>query len=130
MEFIHLALGHGADLLVQLAIVGSLIFAGLELWHVQKAQQVRNGFEIAKHHREIWLEYIDRPELTRILESNPDITSHPVTNIEALFVTFLILHLHASFQARKHKMHVSFDALHKDIKWFFYVGFIDTEMRE
>jgi hypothetical protein len=124
MEFLHFAVapGHFADF----ALTAGLIFAGLELRHLHKdqkakitAQQVRNGLEIAKQHREIWWQYLDRPEqLSRIRKPNPDLVTQPVTEIEVFYVTFLIHHLRVCFQARVNKMHVDTDAVEKDIKHF------------
>jgi hypothetical protein len=119
VEFIHLIATHSFDLFTSVAIVGSLLFAGLELRHVQKTQRVTNLLEITKQHRQIWSEPIKRPELLRILQADVDLEIRPLITSEALFATFLINHLNVSFQARKEKMYASEDAVHKDIKWIF-----------
>ena len=119
MEVIHIATGHAFELLGSIAIVASLLFTAVELRHVEKAQRVTNLLTITKHHREIWQLTLERPELNRVLQSSVNLTSYPITNEEALFVTFLINHLQASFHATKAKMFVSSQALARDIQWFF-----------
>jgi hypothetical protein len=119
MEVIHIATGHAFEIIGALAIIASLLFTALELRHVQKAQAVTNLLTITKHHREIWSLVFDRPSLSRVLDPMVSVKSSPVTNDEALFVTFLILHLKSSYKAAGEGLFVTPEALTEDIRWFF-----------
>ena len=107
------------DFLGLSAIIASLLFTALELRQVEKAQRVTNLLTITRDHRDIWFQLFDRPELERVLDPKVDLKRKPLTNKEALFVTFLILHLKASFKATNENMFVTAEALQKDIHWFF-----------
>jgi hypothetical protein len=118
MEIIHLA-GEHSGIVSSIAIIASLLFTAVELRHVERAQRVTNLLTITKHHREIWSQLFVQPKLARVLEPKLDLTRKPVSNEEALFVNFLILHLKASYKANEQKMLVTAEALGKDIHWFF-----------
>ena len=119
MELIHLATGHAFDIFGFTAIVASLLFTAREIRQVEKSQRVTNLLNITKYHREIWSQLFEHPEFERILDPKVDLKFHPVTTRESLFVTFLILHLKASFKATQENMFVTPEALGKDILWFF-----------
>jgi hypothetical protein len=118
MELIHFA-GEHSGIISSVAIIASLLFTAVELRHLERAQRITNLLTITKHHREIWSQLFTQPNLGRVLEPNVDLTRQPVSNKEALFVKFLILHLQAIFKATKQKMLVSPEALDTDIHSFF-----------
>jgi hypothetical protein len=74
---------------------------------------------ITKNHREIWSEFYERPELSRILDPKADLAAKPVTNEEKLFVNFLIFHLNNSYQAIRDGLYHQPEGLKKDIASFF-----------
>lgn len=119
MELIHFITSHGIDSLGTFAIIASLLFTAFEVRHLERAQRITNLLTLTKHHREIWTQVLDRPELSRILDPKADLKETPVTTEESLFVTFAILHLQAAFRASEAKMLIPPDALSKDIAWFF-----------
>lgn len=55
----------------------------------------------------------------RVLNAGTDLVQEPPKEAERLFVLFLILHLSASFEARKHGMYFSEGGLEHDIRDFF-----------
>lgn len=118
MEIIHFAGGH-FDLISTVAIIASLLFTAVEFRHSAKAQRVTNLLTLTRHHREIWSQFYARPGLHRVLNPKADLKRKPVTNEEALFVTFLILHLQAYYQATREKMFIKSKAVDKDIHWIF-----------
>ncbi len=78
-----------------------------------------NLFTITKHHREIWSFVIEKPELSRVLDSRVDLGQFPVTDSERMFVRFLILHLATVFEAKKRRMFFAQEGLERDIREFF-----------
>lgn len=69
-------------------------------------------------HRDIWSQLHQRPELARVLEAGVDLERAPVTNPEAVFVTFLLLHLSSTYRAIRLGMFSTRQALDRDIRWF------------
>ena len=59
------------------------------------------------------------PSLARVLNPQVNLASYPVTPEERIFVTFLILHLHNSFQAERFKMFHAPAGIATDIAEFF-----------
>lgn len=62
---------------------------------------------------------MDEPALARVLDPQPDLATHPISNAESLFVLFLILHLASSFEATKHGMYFVERGLRADVRGFF-----------
>jgi hypothetical protein len=119
VEIIHFATSHAFDGFVYLLLIGSLLLTAFEVFHLVKAHQISNLLTITRDHREIWSQVYFRPELARVLQRNLDLQLNPVSDAEALFVTFIILHLKASHKANIKKMLVTPEAIEKDVSWFF-----------
>lgn len=69
-------------------------------------------------HRDIWSKVYEHPRLARVLqhvEAKPD----SISSDEEMFVTFLILHLAASYRARKFGMILQEEGLRLDMQEFF-----------
>jgi hypothetical protein len=96
-----------------------LLFTAFGLFRIEAAQKVENRLAVTREHREIWSAIYDRPDLARILESDLDLDEVPMTDGEALFVTFLLNHLSASIYASENGMYVPVGAMRTDIRWFF-----------
>ena len=116
---LHWIREHGFDLLGAGGIVASLSFTGLAFRKDEQARHVSNLLAIVAAHREIWSELYSRPELARVLDARVNVALAPVTTEEALFVSFLLNHLNASFQAAKAKMFAPVGAMEHDIRSFF-----------
>ena len=99
-----------------LALLGGLVVALYTIRTDRNSRIVANNFEITKQHRELWLHYTSRPALKRIFKKTSD--SKP-TDLETTFVTLLILHLKAVYNARKHGAIKSSEGIHNDIRSFF-----------
>ena len=119
MEIIHWISHHGSDLLEAVGIIGSLSFTAASFRRDDASRRVSNLLAITAAHRDIWTALCDRPELARVLSADVDLTDRPVTDEEALFVTFLILHLHTTHEAVRAGMHATRQAVAEDIRWFF-----------
>jgi hypothetical protein len=110
---------HWFDLLQTVGIVGGLFFTGWSLHLDTQTQLAANLLTLTVQHRDIWKMLFDEPKLARILEAKLDLSKNPVTDDEARFVGFLILHLNASYQAIKAGVLMKAEGLTADIQEFF-----------
>lgn len=102
-----------------LAIVSGLVFTTVTIRRDERSRQVGNLFQLTAQHRDIWVELFKQPELRRVLSAGADLVSQPVTDNEALFVGFLVLHLHMAHQAIRLGLMLPLDGLGADIRTFF-----------
>lgn len=100
-------------------IVGSLWYAGRSLQLDARVRRVGHLMQIVEHHHRIWAELFERPELARIRETDLDLEKNPITGDEEVFVTQVIIHLAAVFEASRSDVIVPFDSADADIKQFF-----------
>jgi hypothetical protein len=110
---------HWFDLLQAMGIVGGLFFAGWSLHLNAQTQRAANLLTLTVQHRDIWKMLYEQPKLARVLEPKLDLFKHPVTDDEARFVSFLILHLNASYQAIKADVLLKAEGLTADVQEFF-----------
>jgi hypothetical protein len=110
---------HWFDLLQTVGIVGGLFFTGWSLHLDTQTQRAANLLNITVQHRDIWKLLYSEPQLARVLEPKLDLNKNPMTDDEARFVGFLILHLNASYQAIKAGVLMKAEGLASDIQEFF-----------
>jgi hypothetical protein len=118
MTFIQWVAGHGLDLLQAIGIIASLGFTAAAFRKDDTSRRVANLLTLTKSHREIWSEIYQRPELTRVLSRSVNLRAFPVTDAEAIFVTFLLHHLGTAHRAMHEGMFATRQALDRDIHWF------------
>jgi hypothetical protein len=118
MGFLTLLQDNWFTLLQSLGILGGLLFTGFSLRIDTKVRRIGNLFEVTKQHREIWMALYSRPELKRVIESDPNLDTAPVTDEERLFVTFLMLHLATNFRAAQAGMFMLPEEIRMDIANF------------
>lgn len=116
---LHWVREHGFDLLGSVGIIASLGFTTLSFRKEESSRRIGNLLTLTAAHRDIWSQLFNRPDLARILEPNPDLIKKPVTDEEDLFVTFLLLHLNATWQAMEEGVFRTRQAVTRDIRWFF-----------
>lgn len=81
-------------------IIVTLAITGWALHSATKTNRVSNLLLITQQHRDIWKLLFDKPQLEdAILADRLD--TKPITPEESLFVTLLILHISACFEANK-----------------------------
>ena len=120
MEFLlHWIKEHGFDLVGVVGIVSSLGFTAFSFRKDESSRRIGNLLALTAAHRDIWSQLFTRPELARILETDVDLVRKPVTNEEALFVTFLLLHLNSTWQAMEEGVFRTRQAIARDVRWFF-----------
>jgi|ERR1017187_2906104 hypothetical protein len=107
------------SLLEAAGIIGSLIFTAVSFRTDTKARRIGNLLKLTEQQRDIWGELLHRPELSRVLDPQPDLQAKPITQQEELFVGFLILHLNSAYQAIHDGMFASPEGLKTDVREFF-----------
>ncbi len=81
------------SLLQTAGIVGGLAFTSYSLTLNSRLRKFDTLIAITNQHRSLWLKMIESPHLKRIVEAQPDLTKHPITEAESTFVNLLILHM-------------------------------------
>ena len=120
MRILEWATQNWFSLLQSAGIVGSLLFTGLALRMDVKERHNSNTLTITKEHRELWANFFNRPELSRVLDPNADLATCPVTQKEEMFMLQLVVHFNTALEVLKPGKFASVDeALRKDIRWFF-----------
>ncbi len=89
------------NLLNTLGIVGSLWFTGCFTPFRNKTRRVANLLTITANYREVWKEYLEFPELARVIQTEVDVAKHPVTPAEEFFVNMIISHISSVYEALK-----------------------------
>lgn len=110
---------HGFDLLGATGIVCSLLYTARSFRADETSRRIANLLTLTTAHREIWTTLYTRPEIKRVLDPKADLYRKPMSDEEALFVTLLLLHLNATWQATKEGVFRTKQAIEEDIRWFF-----------
>lgn len=108
------------SLLQSAGIIGSLLFTGISLRVDSKERRASHELAITEAHRELWANIYKRPGLSRVLDPNADLSRHPVTREEEMFILLLVVHLNTALELLKPGRFAKPDeGLRKDIRWFF-----------
>jgi hypothetical protein len=100
-------------------IIGGLFFTAHSLRHETKTRRIGNLLTLIQNHRELWAELFRYQALQRVLDANADLTKHPITPDETIFVNMTIQHLSGAYQAMKNGLVIKRDGLRRDISGFF-----------
>lgn len=119
MEIGSWVLQNWFDLLSASGVVAGLVFTAVSLRSEAKTRRVANLLTITANHREIWKEYINDEEITRVLDSTADLLQQPVTRGEEMFVNLVILHTSSVFYAMKDEIVIKLEGLRRDVAQFF-----------
>ena len=85
-----------------------------------KARRVANLLAITANHREIWKEFLNNFEnLKRVRYATADIEKQPITEMERVFVTLVILHVNSVFYAMSDQLVIEYEGLRRDVAEFF-----------
>lgn len=117
--FFRWATDNWFTLLQTLAILSSFAFTCITLRRDEKSRRISNLMLLTANHRDIWKEIFDRPELRRVLATNPHLDTKPVTDDETLFVKILILHLNSAHHAITSGLIIAPEGVGADIRIFF-----------
>ena len=102
-----------------LGIIASLLLASRSFQRNAKAQSFQSLVALLESHREIWSMLIEKPELSRVLEPDPDLQSDPPSPEERRFVQLLILHLSTTLRAINWRLIASPPGLSDETRDFF-----------
>ena len=106
-------------LLQSVGIIGGLFFTAFSLRSETKMRRIGNLLQITQNHRELWLDFHRKPELSRVLDPNPDLHQHPIALEEEVFVTLVILHTNSVYNSLKAGLVIPYEGLRQDIRTFF-----------
>jgi hypothetical protein len=107
------------DILSSIGIVGGLCFTAVSLRSETKTRKIANLLTLTTSHREIWEEFYERPEFSRILDPNADLNKQSVTLAEQEFVKFVILHLSSTYYAMNDELVMKLEGVRRDACEFF-----------
>jgi hypothetical protein len=100
-------------------IIGGLLFTGFGYFRDARVRRVETLIEITKQHRELWTHLGERPESATLFDRDRDLDADPVTDREVQFVNLLLLHLRATFYARRARIYIQPERIDQDIRSFF-----------
>lgn len=110
---------HGKDTLETGGLIFGLFYTAASFNASTKERRLSNLMEVAKSHRELWFQLMEKPELARILRADANIKKKRVSVVEERFVHLLITHLAVTFAALKAGVLPGLDGLQKDVREFF-----------
>lgn len=94
--------------------------AGLfNLRELRREQRIENSIKITEAHRELWRQAIESPALTRLTQTEVDLSVNPVTSAEILFVRFVALHYNTVVEAVTSQRLTIRPGLRKEVGEFF-----------
>jgi hypothetical protein len=100
-------------------VISGLFFTASSFRSEAKTRRVANLLTITKNHRDIWADFYRNPSLARVLDPTADVAKQPVTRVEEVFVSFVILHLSCVFHALKDELVINQEGLRRDV-WSFF----------
>ena len=107
------------NLFSSIGIIAGLWFTAFSLRSETKTRRIANLLTITANHREIWKEFLNNPKLARIRDTTVDTAKQPVTDVERVFVTFVIHHLNSVYYTLNDQLVVKYEGLRRDIAQFF-----------
>ncbi|MCW0220890.1 MAG: hypothetical protein OJI67_21360 [Prosthecobacter sp.] len=117
--FMQWMVTYGKDTLETFGLIVSLSLASASFRADTKERKISNLMALADSHRNLWLQVTEKPELTRLLKSDINLISNPVSVAEQRFVHLLITQLAVSYTAMKAGMLPEMAGLKKDVRSFF-----------
>ena len=106
------------NLLSAVGIIGGLWFTAFSLRSDTKTRRIANLLTITANHREVWKEFLNNPNLARISDTTADLTKQPITDMERVFATLVILHMNSVYYAMSDQLVVEYEGLRRDIAKF------------
>ena len=105
-------------LLNAVGVVGGLLFTAISLRSETKTRRIANLLTITAHHREVWKEFLNHPELARVLDASADLIRQPITREEEIFTNFIFLHISGAYYAMKDELVIKLEGLRRDVAQF------------
>jgi len=100
-------------------VVGGLLFTAASFRSETKTRRIANLLTITRNHRDLWADFYRNPALSRVLDASAELTKHPITREEEIFVNLVILHLSSVVHALKDDLVINQEGLRRDAATFF-----------
>ena len=107
------------DLLSAAGIIAGLFFTAAAYRADIRSRRLSSLISLTQQHRDIWKEFLQRPELRRVTDPEADLKAAPVTPAESRFVVFLVLQLHCWFEAARTGEIAELEGVSRDAAEFF-----------
>lgn len=107
------------DLLSAVGIIGRLFFTAVSLRSETKTRRIANLLTITANYREIWKQFLIRPDFARVLDANADLIKQPVTRAEEIFVNQVVQQIGSVYYAMNDELVIKVEGLRRDISQFF-----------
>ena len=107
------------NLFSSVGIIAGLWFTATSLRSEARTRRVANLLTITDHHRKIWQDFSEKPNLKRVVSPDADLVKQPVTEAEETFVNMVILHINSVYYATNDHLVVEYEGLRRDIDEFF-----------
>jgi len=114
MEFLSWAMRNWFEL-TSIFLGGGVIFAAVSVRSETKSRRISNQLLLTQNHRELWSLYLRTPEIARVLQSAADVSRHPVTQNEEVFVVMVIQHMNSAYQAVRSELTIKPEQMCCDI---------------
>src|SRR4051794_21584651 len=101
--------GNWMGLLNAVGVVVGRFVTAFALRSETKTRRIANLLAITQSHRELWKEFLGRPELARVLVASVDLAKQPITREEEIFVNLVILHISSVYYATKNGLVIKLD---------------------
>jgi len=110
---------HGKDTLESAGVILGLFFTTASFRADARERRISNLMELAQSHRDLWLQLVEKPALSRILKDDISLRKATVSVVEQRFVHLLITHLSVCFEAVKSGVLPNLSGLEDDVRSFF-----------
>ena len=110
---------HGKDTLESAGVISGLFFTTASFRADARERRISNLMELAQSHRDLWLQLVEKPALSRILKDDISLRKATISVVEQRFVHLLITHLSVCFEAVKSGVLPNLSGLEDDVRSFF-----------
>jgi hypothetical protein len=108
-----------SELFQNVGIVGGLFLSAGALFLERQARRAEALFKLTERHAAIWAEVFTNVALARVLDPGADTARYPVTELEVMHVTKLVLHLNSAHRMYRARILREPEGLTLDIRTFF-----------
>ena len=98
--------------------IAGVWFAAYSIHEEAKARRNANLLTITANRNELWREFLMNDKLARVRDATADTVKKPVTDVEHVFVTSVILHTSSVYYTMNDQMVVRLEGLRKDVAQF------------
>ena len=107
------------SLLQSVGILSGLLLTAITVHRDATHRHVSNMLTLLEQHRELWTEVHSRPELARIMATEVDLLTRPVTTAEERYLNLVFVHFHTGWQLAAAGVIHSLEVMAADVRGFF-----------